>query len=126
MATVDLDDVWVHRGTDLATYVTFVFDQADDTSERDGDVQTFLNGRRAGSATAAEPRTVTYTCDLADRSDAETLAGWLGDLLLVRDGVGRKLWGVVYSVPHAEIRGTSGRLVDLTFTVEEVDHDESV
>lgn len=126
MATVTLDRLWVHDADDPASYIKLRLEAAQDESTRSDEVVVSLTGRRRHVRTPQNSRVVDYKCSLVARQDAEQLEDWAGQLLLFRDPRGRKFYGVTNDVETVEVPGVGTGLVDLSFSVEEVDHDEAV
>jgi hypothetical protein len=115
MPAETLDRFWVHDNDDLSDYITaFTRDRGDDRSV-DGDVRRYASGRlrvivREGVARGISAQLVNLT---------DTQVGWLedrlGDIVMVRDHEGRKMFAAFLSMAVADVRDRSGHDVTVQF-----------
>lgn len=117
MATLNLTKAFVNLvATGQAVSAYMDPDRAEEY-QVPGEVRTYAGGRRRSITAAGEEG--TFKCVLVDlpRASVDTLHGWVGQLVQVRDNVGRRFFGVYHSVGAAEIRGLTTYTVGLTLTV---------
>jgi len=128
MATIDVvsTGTWI---TDLVT-ATSVRGLKTDRSEQDVLdvlVRGYAGGRLRIISTPSHVRVTPLTLRGVTSTDLETLRGWRGRLLLLRDAQGWRRWGTyagvtsdtVYPAPHVAV-------YEVSLTWQDVDYDESV
>ena len=124
MAAVTLTSVWIANSLNLSTSVQLYTTTLVETPQVAGSVRAYANGRQRVVAGASKPRTVAITPTLVSAADAATLASWVGQLVLLRDPFGLKVWGSYFSI--ARTQQVAPNVSDLTFTLTEVTHSEAV
>lgn len=82
-----------------------------------GEVRTYAGGRRRSITAAGEAGTYRPVFRNVPRTTVETLRTWQGQLVQVRDNVGRRFVGVYHGVTPTEIRGAGTWDVGFTLTV---------
>ena len=95
-----------------------------ETYQLPGEVRTYAGGRRRAITGVGEAGTYTFTLLLVSRTSADTLRGWKGQLVQVRDHRGRKFYGVYFETPTAEYVDRS--LWNVSITLSIVTYDEGV
>lgn len=68
-----------------------------------GEVRTYASGRRRSITQVGETGSYKFTLLQVPRSTVDTLRGWQGDLVEVRDGKGRQFYGVFFAVVALEV-----------------------
>jgi hypothetical protein len=125
MATVALATVWLNLASDLSDYQSFSFmSDLEVTPEVDGEARRYAGGRirlvRKGN--------LTHSFHISLPSCTRTQVEWLttntGQLMLVRDDRGRKVWGVYFKAPTIEISGED--CADVTIDFVEITHSEAL
>lgn len=124
MASVTLDKLWLHDAADPATYLALPARVPDEVDSAVGEVRTYAGGRQRVVTRAARPRKLNYELIRVSSSDLETLRGWKGTILLLRDYHGRRLWGVYFELGIKNWRGEAAH--DVSFDVREVSWTEAV
>jgi hypothetical protein len=108
MATLTLTAIWVNLvSTGAAVTATSLPGRAEDY-QIPGRTETFAGGRRRAISQIGQEGTFGFTLVLVPRTDVDTLIGWMGQQVQVRDNLGRKFRGVYRAVPAQEIRGQDG------------------
>lgn len=123
MATVTLEQAWVHLASDLTQNISCWSADWSDTRSVRGEVRTYANGRRRIIRRAGTQRQLGVTLKLLTAEQVDTLAGWAGETVLIRDKRGRKLyctWFDVTVIDHVD--GAH----DVTVQAAEVTHSEAV
>lgn len=123
MASVTLTAVWIQNATDLTTAVQAQSTSIVETPQVAGSVRAYANGRQRTVASASKPRTVAFTFTLMTATDAATLASWAGQLVLIRDPFGTKMWGTYFQTTRTQ--QPAPNVNDVTLTVTEVTHSEA-
>lgn len=130
MAEVTLDHVYFHLASDLSDYCSAVTDGEASSPSVPGQVTEYAGGRLAGMSRDAEFEPVTFTLNLLNRSAYWWLKDHKGQLVMVRDEVGEKVYGIYWEVNRAEHPGAiddEGRAaVDVSLTVNPVTFSEEV
>lgn len=124
MAAVFLDRVWLTSPSDLSVSVATLADFDDsETTESDGKVMAYANGRRRLITTAATTRTISRTLQALTDDDLALLRSWQGTVVLYRDELGRKCFGALLAVPETPREAGSH---DVKMTLTEIDFSEAV
>lgn len=125
MASVTLTGLWMHRADDLDTFVQV--DALNDVQvdrQPNGEVVGLAGGRRVVRRRPGEAVRYAATVLVLDRGTLDLLEGWAGETVMVRDGRGEKLFGVVLAPSRATLRGGRGWTltlpVDVTTDTEQV------
>lgn len=124
MASVDLDRAWVHRTDDLSVYVSSFSAEWDDVEQVDGEVRAYAGGRLRVIRRATQRRTLKVTLRYVPLADIDTLRGWAGDVLMVRDKRGRKMFGTFFSSQVSDLKGLT--YADVTLEFQQVSYTEAV
>lgn len=124
MPTITLTSVFIQNSLDLTTALQLQTSSVLETPQVAGSVRAYANGRQRVVSSSSKPRTVALTFTLVSPSDATTLASWAGQLVLVRDPFGLKMWGAFFQTPRTQQIAPNVNDVAVTFT--EVTHTEAV
>lgn len=123
MATLQLNAVWVNL---LATGQAVKGASArgrGETYRVPGEVRTYAGGRRRSITMAGELGRYTFRMRRLTRTDVETLRGWAGQAVQVRDNKGRLFRGVFYDVDIVEYLDAKW---DVAIALDVVTADEGV
>lgn len=128
MASVTLTQVWVHEGSDLSTSVSFGADSTSESRQVEGQVREYMGGVFRTISRAGTRQSLTIRAPYMTRTDFETLVGWTGTTVMVRDTFGRKLFGTFHGASADENLNisTSSRIAGVAFTVTENSETEEV
>lgn len=124
MIVVDLWEVWLHNADQLDDFVTVRAAEVADVRSRDGQVRTYLTGRRRIVTTPRRGFTVNVTCLAVPRTTADELEARSGSRSLYRDPWGRVAYGTLFTVDVEDIPGVDR--VNVTFTFVATTTDMSV
>jgi hypothetical protein len=124
MATIDLNEAWVHLATDLATYVRLPIRDLEATPTRRVEAREYASGRVRRVSQPTRVTSVTVRSRLVDRATVATLDGWTGETVMLRDARGRKLWGFYRYLDIIEHAWTDR--ADVVFELLSITHDEAV
>jgi hypothetical protein len=124
VASVQIQTVVLALAADLTQSIELDVAQIDDSRSRPGEIRAYANGRRRAILRSGQDRKIPLKADWVSRADRETLEQWAGQLLLVRDSLGRKLW-----CTYLDMTSSSNPLQDeatITLQLQEITHDEAV
>jgi len=124
MASISLTRMWVHRLDDIANPIDVEAMRFSETRTQGGGVRVYAGGTRRSIQTDENTRTITYEFPLLDRTKYNTLRGWLGQSVLVRDQRGNFSYGSIYSVstsedpdtPDDKVRRASWSINEISFS----------
>lgn len=102
MASVTLNDLWIHQVADFSSYVQVYMGALSEESGSEGEVRRYANGVTRAITTATRSRTVSVELPFLLRTDLQTLQDWAGQPVMIRDPLGRKVFGVFFSVEVSE------------------------
>lgn len=125
MATITLDTVWLNDAADLTSFCAL--ENVTDISpspEVDGEIRTYAGGRERNVSGAGRRNVVAVSATHAARADVLWMEAHCGRLLLFRDPLGRKFYGIYRDLKVTERKGQN--CADVTFTIREVTHSEVV
>lgn len=126
MASVTLTDAWVSLASDLTQSVVMELTGENDQTRRPVETRRYAGGRVRVISRPGVKKELGLNFELADRSQFHTLEDWIGQTVLYRDPVGRRLWGVYGQVSGAEIPGADSDVVNVNLTLLEITFDEAV
>ncbi|MCU1677275.1 MAG: hypothetical protein JWM93_2033 [Frankiales bacterium] len=123
MASVAIDTVWFNDAADLsdALGVEFVTGLAPTTAVR-GEQRQYGDNRLRAVVRSGISRAYDVTIGVAKRADVRWIEGHVGRLLLIRDPMGRKFYGMYFDVKPVERRGEDS--ADVVVNFQEVTHSE--
>lgn len=123
-AAVDLATVWLNPAADLSDGRAFpTLGALTVTTAREGEFRRYTSGRFRTVLRPGSTRTAEIQLASLDREAVAWLELHVGDLLCVRDHVGRKFYGAFLSVPAVEHRYNTE--ADVTLTLTEITHTEA-
>lgn len=106
MASIALTRTWVTLATDLTTSVQVDASDRSRTQSIQGEIRVYGGGRLRFAGQAGQQATVPLTFRTNDRTLIDTLTGWIGETVLIRDPRGRAEWCVFTSIAEQDL--TSG------------------
>lgn len=124
MASVTLSTLWVSDAANPSQSYALPLSSLKWKTTKTGDVRTYGGGRRRLVTRKGTYRTADISLSFADRTTVRLLESWAGRLLLFRDPMGRKVYGVYLEPQIEEIDGDDGASV--SFTITEVTRSEEV
>jgi len=128
MATIGVvfEDVWLCDVTNPAVTVHAHSPEREQAANLDGDVRYYAGGRARVITSARDARTYPLTLTQLTVADVDLLTSWRGRVLLLRDGLGRRVFGTFLSVATADRYLVGGWRSVATLTFTELTWDESV
>lgn len=124
MAVVNLETLWVTDLVNPAESYPLPLSGLNWKTVKEGEVRTYGGGRRRLVTRKTKYRAADVNLSFCDRSTVRLLEEWTGRLLLWRDPMGRKFFGVYMEPSVDEIDGADGASVSLSLT--EVTYSEEV
>jgi hypothetical protein len=123
MASVTFRTLWLSPADDLAAGRSFRLHDMRPVLTIPGEYRRYANGRTRLIKRAGQLRQEEVLLKHLDQASVQQLESWAGELLLMRDPRGGRLWGSYLEVsPAPRPIGTA----DVTLTFVEVTHDEAV
>ena len=115
---VAFDDVWLTDVADPTVSVQASSPEREETAHLDGEVRFYAGGRRRVITSMSDARTYPLTLQWLTPADVDQLRSWRGRVLLLRDSLGRRVFGTFLAVEVADryIVGGWRSVVTLTFT----------
>lgn len=128
MATVTLEDLWLHEANDNTVYLTALLTGERETTSKSGEVRRYAGGRLRSVVRAGSSQTLEVELRLADRADVDQLRDWVeaGTQLMYREPRGRKLWGAIFDLDVTERPGVADDVADVQFTFRQTSFTEAV
>lgn len=128
MTTINVvfDDVYL---TDIADPTVSVHASSPEralAAQRDGEVRSYAGGRRRVITNARTAATFPLTLQWLTTADVDQLMAWRGRLLLLRDGLGRRIFGTYLSLDVQDRYLVGGWRSVTTLTFTQVDYSEGV
>lgn len=125
MATVSLVTLWLNDAEDLSDVLaTDALSTLTLAPQTQGAVRLYANGRTRSITRAGKSQNATIKILNCARADVQWVEDHAGRLLLVRDPLGRKFYGVYY-VPTITERPFE-LTADIALELTEVTHSEAV
>jgi hypothetical protein len=125
MASIQLYGVWIAPADDLGDQLVLnAAVSLTGSKARAGEVRTYADGRQRLILGAAAPAGASVSAARVDRTTREWLDSHIGDLMLLRDGRGRLLWGSYLALDAEEQPGLP--YSSLSFDFLEVSHSVEV
>lgn len=132
MATVNLNAVWIGLQSDLGAQISagsmgsmgesstsgsLTALARSDVVSSTGTVTQYANGVYRNVTTVGQSEAYQCTLRALTAAQVQTLEGWANQLCLVRDRVGRRIWGTFPGIATGDYMGGSQlHDVSLTFT----------
>lgn len=124
MASVELYDLFIHNAADLTDFITIdVFGGFSAPEQTRGEVRTYSAGRRRVVRRPGRSKTITATFPTTRERIAQ-FEEWVGETVMLRDPVGRLIFGVYFEVGQDETDG--GEWVDVSLVIEEITYSVAV
>lgn len=122
---VTFTNIWI---TDVASSVSVVgaSPTRDVSAALTGEIRFYAGGRRRIITTPAD--TVTYPLALEWVSDTDTaqLVAWRGRVLLLRDTLGRRVFGTYFQVNQSDVTRGAEFWHNVTLSFSQIDYNEAV
>ena len=126
MTSVTLEDAFFNLASDLSQNITMVLTGESDMTTRPVDTRRYAGGRVRAITRPGSKKQLNLNFELASRADMHQLEDWIGQTVLYRDPLGRRLWGVYAAVDESEIPGADTDTVNVNLTLLEITVDETV
>lgn len=125
MASVTLTTGWLHLAASLSTYVTFDVQTVSESANRPVEVKRYAAGRLRSVVQPGVGRSIEIAGMHAARATVDTLRTWVGETVMWRDPMGRKVVGVFANIEVEEVVGVHTR-PNISLTLQETTWDEAV
>ena len=125
MSAVQLTRVWLTDPADPSVSVVAGSAPRTDNRALAGEVRQYAGGRRRIVLREGDSTTLGVTLIKVSAGDLEQLDAWRGQVLLLRDRVGRRVHGTYFGL---DVTDHPGQPVehDVSFTFASVSYDEAV
>jgi hypothetical protein len=127
MAVVSLTDLWLHDAADLSDFVTLEVSELVEVPAIEAPIRRYASGVLRMVRSGEVQHSYAVLCRLPSRSAVDQLREWAGQLLMLRDPLGRKRFG---RFEEATFRELAMRDTDIVYEVEltfdEITHSEEV
>ena len=125
MASVTLTTGWLHLAASPSTYVTLDAQAVDEVASRPVEVERYAAGRIRSVVQPGVGSGITVAAAHVPRATADTLRTWVGETLMWRDPMGRKVFGVFDQLDIKETVGLHTK-PSVSFQLIETTWDEEV
>lgn len=127
MASVTLDDMWLHDATDYSSYIRIPLNRmATIEGDVQGEVRRYAGGRLRFIRRPGDKDNLTVSLTMVPQATVTAIKNWSGKLLMFRDPKGRKLFGQYSTVNMSEEPGPRELVRNVTFSFEEITESEEV
>lgn len=123
--SITLTKVWVSLAATPSVSVSFFSAGRGDTRQTLGAVRPYANGRLRAISRSVSQQRLTITGRALTATQLASLDGWRGQIVLVRDVWGRKLYGTFFDLSVADYAAPN-TYQDVTFNVDQVTFIEAV
>ena len=125
MASISITDAWIGPVSALSTQIQIGAASITGGNSKSGAIMHYAGGRtrlvtRPGTVESVQVSTIPTSKTIRDALD-----DLVGELILIRDHRGRKVYGAMFNVRADEVKGSS-HLCKLSFAVSSVTHSEEV
>lgn len=103
MASVKLTQLWVNDALDPLDYLTFRYATLNDVPSTSVEVRRYAGGTARAIRRPGVARTVNATILRIGPSERDWLIEHLGRVVAVRDGYGRRVFGVYQQIPLDDV-----------------------
>ncbi len=126
MATLTLAETWLNLAA-TGEAVSAWREHGDDSDAVgvSGDVGTYAGGRQRAIADEGVSGSFPFTLVAVPTADSLILRSWLGETVLYRDNLGRKMYGVIFEDSRRPWKQSPG-LWNVSLVLHLVDVDEAV
>jgi hypothetical protein len=115
VASVELNELWIHDAADLSNYRTlYTSDRSDDTAQS-GEVRAYASGRLRVVTRNVQTRTFARTLRRVVPDDLAQLEAWLGVEVMVRDHMSRLDYAVFFNLGVSDWKDRTAFDVAVTF-----------
>jgi hypothetical protein len=125
MATLTLPKTFINLVSTGAAVSALTVPGRSDDYEVPGESRLYAGGRRRSIVQAGQIATVPITLTLVSTANLAILRSWAGQMVQVRDTLGRRFFGVYRKVSAAEVRGGNGEWT-VSITLDALTFDEGV
>lgn len=126
MATLTLTKTFINlAATGDAVSAWRASGEDSDSVAVEGRVGTYAGGRQRSFTVEGVAGTHPFTLVLVPEADCLTLRSWLGETVLYRDNIGRKMWGTLFEDTRTPYPDRPG-YYSVALTLRTVDFDEGV
>jgi hypothetical protein len=126
MAVITLKTVWLNLASEMTNYQSFPYmSKLAPSTERAGEDRDYANGRIRLVLKGARKQSFQLTLPNCTRAQINWLEQHTGELMLVRDDRGRKVWGTYFKIMLDE-NSTDIDLGDVDITFKQITHSEAV
>ena len=125
MASVTLTTGWLHLAASPSTYVTLDAQAVDEVASRPVEVERYAAGRIRSVVRPGVGSGIKVAAAYVSRATADTLRTWVGETLMWRDPMGRKVFGVFDQLDIKETVGLHTK-PSVSFQLIETTWDEEV
>jgi hypothetical protein len=128
MTTVTLAfvDAWLTLASDPTLSVHASYPDRGHHAETAGEFRPYAGGRIRVITSARKMATFPLTMQLLSDADVALLESWQGQVVLLRDGEGRRVWGSYLAGDVESFYDAAGTLNNMALTFTAVTFDESV
>ena len=126
MIDVTFDDVFLCDVANPGVTVHAHSPERERTADLDGDVRYYAGGRARVITSPRDARTYPLTLQWLTTADVDLLTSWRGRVVLLRDGLGRRVFGSFFSVSTVDRYLVGGWRSVATLTFTEVTYSEAV
>jgi hypothetical protein len=124
MASVKLLQTWVTLVSTGQSVKGYTARGRSRTATKEGETRRLAGGRFRAIGTLGVRRAQTFALRDVSLADISTLESWVGQLVLVRDNRGRRMFGVYWSVPYSDRQDPN--YYDVQLDVTENSYEEGV
>lgn len=117
MASILLDTVWLNAASDPSDYASFPLMSAlAVATSQSGEVRQYAGGRTRLVLKAGTPRNISLDLPELDRTQVTWLESHVGQIVLVRDDRGRKIWAAYITAGVDETQGDTTASAGISLT----------
>ena len=118
---------WINLASDPTQAVRIQRRSGVATKSVKGEVRPFAGGRMRGIVTDQVSRNtkLSFRVEPQDRAILTTLDGWTGQIVCLRDELGRRDFGMYFDFPETDLDGAPG-WVDVDLAIQAVTYNEGV
>ena len=124
--TLTFTDAWLTLAADPTQSVHAAYPDRGHHKETAGEFRPYVGGRIRVITKALKTATFPLTMQLLSDSDVALLELWQGQLVLLRDGAGRRVWGSFLAGDVTELRAAEGTLSNMALVFTAVTYSEAV
>ena len=124
MATLTLTTCWVHKAASQSSYITLDAQVISEAADRPVSIKRYAAGRVRSVVQPGVAGVLSISAAKVPRATADQLRLWVGEVVMFRDPLGRKVFGVFPSLTTTEAPGYTRP--DVAFTLQETTWTEEV